>query len=146
MPISTRHSEIIRVTPEKAFALLDDLPATAQWLPGCVSLENTSSGPNRQGDILRYVFREGRRESEMEGVIATRVPGERLHCVYTDSAFIVSADMRVEPESGQTRLTNIIGVTPRTLMGWLMWPMIRFCLGGHVRKATANIRKILESD
>lgn len=145
MPIRCRHAEMIPVAPGQVFALIDDLPATARWLPGCVSLENTSRGPNTPGDILRYVFTQGGRHSEMEGVIAAREPGKRLHCVYTDAAFIVSADMIVEPADGGTLLTNIIEITPRTFLGCLMWPVIRFCLGGQARQATANLRKALLS-
>ena len=61
MPIRFSHTEPVRVSPERAFAAIDDLPLTAQWLPPCISLEKPGDGPNQVGDKLRYVFREGRR-------------------------------------------------------------------------------------
>ena len=65
MPIRYQHAEPVATTPDRAFAAIDDLPLTAQWLPPCVSLVKVGDGPNATGDRLRYVFKQGgRRERD----------------------------------------------------------------------------------
>src|SRR5215472_2024413 len=100
MPIRYEHVETVATTPERAFAVIDDLPLTAKWLPPCVSLAKVGNGPNAPGDKLRYVFKQGGCQSEMEGEILHRVPGERLHCKYSDSCFDVWVDLRVAAAPG----------------------------------------------
>ena len=75
MPIRYEHSEAVATTPDRAFAVIDDLSLTARWLPPCVSLTKVGDGPNAPGDRLRYVFTQGGRQGEMDGEIVARVPG-----------------------------------------------------------------------
>lgn len=145
MTIQYGHEEIVETTPERAFALIDDLAQTAKWLPPCVSLEKTGTGPNSVGDRLRYVFKQGGRPSEMEGVILARVPNQRLHCKYFDNMFDVSVDLQVAPHQRGAITTHIIEISPKTLMGKLMRPLIRMGLGKQTRDAAANLKKLLES-
>jgi hypothetical protein len=145
MPIRYQHVETVRTTPERAFAVIDDLPLTAKWLPPCVSLEKVGTGPNAAGDKLRYVYRQGGRQGEMAGEILARTPGERLHCKYADAAFEVSVDLRVAAAPGGAVTTHLIEITPKTLVGKLMWPLIRLGLGKQTRDAAANLKKLLES-
>jgi hypothetical protein len=145
MPIRYAHEEIVSVSPERAFALIDDLPATAKWLPPCVSLAKIGDGPNAAGDRLRYVYREGRRQAEMGGEIVARVPGERLHCRYVDAAMEVSVDLRVEPAPGGAKTTHVIEITPRSFVGKLMTPLIRLGIGKQTRDAAANLKRLLEA-
>jgi len=145
MPIRYEHVEPVATTPESAFAAIDDLPLTAKWLPPCVSLTKIGDGPNAPGDRLRYVFTQGGRQSEMDGEILARVPGERLFCRYSDSAFDVSVDLRVAPASGGALTTHIIEIAPKTLLGKLMSPLIRLGLGKQTRDAAANLKKLLEN-
>ncbi len=147
MPVRYEHVETIRTTPERAFALIDDLPRTAAWLPPCVSLAKVGDGPNAAGDALRYVFKQGGRQSEMAGVIVTRTPGERLVCRYTDKAFEVLVDLRIAPAAdGGATTTHVIEIAPRTLMGRLMQPLIRLGLGKQTRDAARNLKKLLEAE
>lgn len=145
MPIRYEHVEIIHATPERAFAAIDNLPLTAKWLPPCVSLEKVGSGPNAVGDKLRYVFKQGGRQSEMAGEILVRAPGERLKCKYVDSAFEVVVDLHVAAAPDGARTTHIIEITPKTFMGKLMSPLIRLGLSKQTRDAAANLKKLLES-
>ena len=108
MPIRYEHAETVATTPERAFAVIDDLPLTAKWLPPCVSLTKLGDGPNAPGDKLHYVFKQGGRQSEMAGEILTRVPGERLHCKYADNSFEVSVDLRVVAAPGGTLTTHTL--------------------------------------
>lgn len=148
MPVRYEHAETVRTTPERAFAVIDDLPLTAKWLPPCVSLEKVGTGPNATGDTLRYVFTQGGRQSEMAGVIVARIPGERLLCTYTDTAFEVTVDLRVAPatDGSGAVTTHVIEITPRTFFGRLMSPLIRLGLGKQTRAAAANLKKLLEAE
>jgi hypothetical protein len=145
MPICYQHTECIRTTPDRAFATIDDLPLTAQWLPPCVSLEKVGSGPNAVGDKLRYVYKQGGRQGEMDGEILVRTPGERLHCKYYDRAFEVSVDLRVAAAPQGVLTTHIIEITPKTFLGKLMGPLIRLGLRKQTRDAAANLKKLLET-
>jgi uncharacterized protein YndB with AHSA1/START domain len=145
MPIRYQHIATIHTTPERAFAVIDDLPQTAKWLPPCVRLEKIGSGPNAVGDRLRYVYEQGGRQSEMTGEILARTPGERLHCKYVDSAFEVSVDLHVAAAADGALTKHIIEITPKTLMGKLLWPLIRLGLGKQTRDAAANLKRLLEA-
>ena len=143
--IHYEHKEKIRTTPELAFAAIDDLPLTAKWLPPCVSLQKVGTGPNAVGDKLRYVYRQGGKQSEMAGEIIDRVPGERLHCKYADSMFEVSVDLRVAPADGATLTTHIIEMTPKTWATRAMAPLIRLGLRKQTHEAATKLRNLLES-
>lgn len=145
MPIRYEHVETVRATPERAFAMINDLPMTAKWLPPCVSLEKLGDGPNAAGDALRYVYTQGGRQGEMSGEILSHTPGERLHCKYIDKAFEVSVDLRVTPAPGGALTTHIIEITPKTLMARLMSPLIGLGVGKQTRDAAANLRRLLET-
>ena len=145
MPIRYEHSETVRTTPELAFAAIDNLPLTAKWLPPCVSLEKVGSGPNCVGDKLRYVYKQGGKTAEMTGKILDRVPGERLHCLYTDSMFDVSVDLRVAAAPEGALTTHIIEISPKTWFGRLISRLIRLGLPKQTRDAASNLKKLLES-
>lgn len=144
MPIRYQHAETVATTPERAFAAIDNLPLTAKWLPPCVSLAKVGDGPNAPGDKLHYVYKQGGRQREMGGEILTRVPGERLHCMYTDSSFDVSVDLRVAAAPGGALITHTIEISPKTFLGKLMWPLIRLGVGKQTRDAAVNLKKLLE--
>ena len=69
MPIRYHHVDTVAVSPERAFAAIDDLPLTAKWLPPCASLAKLGDGPNAPADRLRYVYKQGGRQCEMAGEI-----------------------------------------------------------------------------
>ena len=109
-----------------------------------MSLEKIGTGPNAVGDKLKYVFRQGGVKT-MEGEILARVPGERLHARYFDSQFEVSVDLRISavPEGALT--THMIEITPKSIVGKLMQPLIRLGLKKQTQDAASNLRKLLES-
>ncbi|MFO0941852.1 MAG: SRPBCC family protein [Pirellulales bacterium] len=144
MSIRYEHQETIKADPTKVFETIDDLPLTAKWLPPCISLSKVGDGPNATGDKLHYVFEQGGRKSEMEGVILNRVAGERLHSQYSDDSFEVMVDLRVASSPEGTLSTHIIEITPKTFAGKLMKPLIKLGLGKQTRDAAANLRKLVE--
>lgn len=145
MAIRCEHVEYVKTTPELAFAAIDDLPLTAQWLPPCQSLEKLGEGPNAPGDRLKYVYKQGGQTGTMAGRIVDRVPGERLHCLYEDSMFAVSVDLRVARDPAGTKMTHIVEMTPRKLLAKLFAPIVRFGLKKQTQDAAANLKKLLES-
>ena len=145
MSIRYQHLEPIRATPERVFAAIDDLPLTSKWLPPCVSLEKMGSGPNKVGDQLSYVFKQGGKTGQMSGEILARTDGKRLHCKYFDSMFDVSVDLHVAASPEGSMTTHIIEITPKKFIAKLMSPLIRFGLGKQTREAAKNLRKMLES-
>jgi Polyketide cyclase / dehydrase and lipid transport len=144
MPIACEHAVDVNVRPEVAFALLDDLPRTKEWLPPCTSLEKVAPGSNVVGDKLKYAFKQGGSSGVMDGEILARTPNERLQCVYRDRQFEVLVDFRVESAPGGSKLTHVITITPKSLMGKIMSPCIRLGLRGQTRTAMENIKTILE--
>jgi hypothetical protein len=145
MPIRFEHSEFIRATPERVFAVIDNLPLTAKWLPPCVSLEKVGQGPNAVGDKLRYVYKQGGRTGEMAGEIVTRTAGQRLHCKYFDGSFEVSVDLRVAAALEGALSTHVIEIAPKTFFGKLMSPLIRLGLRRQTREAAARLKALLEA-
>lgn len=145
MAIRHEHVETVNASPERAFALIDDLPETAKWLPPRVSLEKVGEGPNAVGDQLRHVFTQGGQQGEMTGAILARTPGERLHRVHRDPMFDVSVDLRVAPAPEGTLTTRVIEITPKSFVGKRMSPLIGMGLGKRTREAAANIKKLLEA-
>lgn len=145
MPIRVEHAESVGVSAERAFGLIDDLPRTREWLPPCVSLTKLGAGANAPGDALRYVYRNGRSQAEMPGTIVAREPGRRLCARYTDRMFDVVVDLIAEPVDANACVTrHVIEITPKTLMGRLMTPIIRLGVRRQTRQAAANLRSLLE--
>ena len=145
MGIRYEYQEGISATPDKVFAIIDDLPQTSKWLPPCVSLSKVGSGPNLVGDKLQYVFRQGGSQRTMQGEILARVPNARLHCKYSDAMFDVSVEMLVSGSAGGCKTTHIIEIEPKTMMGKFMKPLIRLGLRKQTQEAATNLKKLVEA-
>jgi len=52
MAIHYEYSVEVNSSPEQAFAVIDELARTPEWLCVCVSLEKLTQGPNKVGDKL----------------------------------------------------------------------------------------------
>lgn len=145
MSVSYQHEVIIHRTPAEVFAVIDDLPQTAKWLPPCVSLTKVGDGPNAEGDTLRYVYRQGKTSSEMTGRVLARQQDARLHCLYSDAMFDVSVDLQVAAHPEGTLSMHHIAMTPKTLFGRLLQPLIRLGLGKQTRDAARNLKSLVEA-
>jgi hypothetical protein len=64
----------------------------------------------------------------MVGEILSRVPGERLYCIDYDNMFDVVVDLRVSSKAADTLTTHIVEIIPKTFVGKLMTPLIRYGL------------------
>jgi hypothetical protein len=145
MTIAFEHKIEVACAPEVAFALLDDLPRTSEWLAPCVSIEKLDPGPNKVGTRLLYKYREGGRGRAMNGEIKARTPNARLTCVYADKMMLVEVDFRVERAAQGAQLTHAIDITPQTFFGRLMTPLIRRALPKQTKDAMENVKRLLEA-
>ena len=145
MSIQCEHSIEVSVTPDQAFALIDDLPRTPQWLGPCTALEKLSSGPNQVGDKLRYAYLQGGRAGVMDGKILERTEGRQLVCQYTDAQMEVVVDLRVSPIPHGSLLTHQISITPLTFLSKAMAPLIRMALPKQTQEAMTQLKALLES-
>jgi hypothetical protein len=145
MPIHFQHAIDVPQSPEQAFAVLDDLALTPQWLERCVSLETLTPGPNHVGTKLKYAYREGSHTGLMDGEIIARTPNAHLLCLYQDKMMDVTVDFRVSKIDPGTRLIHTIEITPKTLMGRLFTPLIRMAIPKQTIKAMESLRTLLAS-
>jgi hypothetical protein len=145
MSIRYEHTHTVATSADKAFAAIDDLPLTAQWLPPCTSLAKVGDGLNAPGDRLRYVYRQGGSEFEMKGEILACTPGQRLLCQYADALFRILVDLRVAPAVGGASISHVIEISPQTFLGKLMSPLIRLGVGKQTRDAARNLKRLLEA-
>ena len=145
MPINYEHSVLVNSTPEQAFAVIDDLARTPEWLCVCVSLEKLSSGPNNVGDRLKYTFKQGGRIGVMDGEITARIPGEKLTYKFDDKMFQVVIDFNILRTSVGAKMTHVITITPKTFIGKLMSPLIRLGVPKQTKDAMHALKAILDS-
>lgn len=146
MPIRCTHSIEVSASPERAFAFLDDLPATPRWLAPCTAIEKPTPGPNAVGDKLKYSYKQGGQAGTMDGEILARTPNERLICRYGDKTMEVVVDFQVDRLPAGARLTHVIAIAPKTFVCRLMTPLIRLSLPRQTRKAMSSLKAILDSE
>jgi uncharacterized protein YndB with AHSA1/START domain len=124
--------------PSQVFAWVCDLRHAPDWLEACVDLALVKPGWER-GAELRYVFREGRGEGRMSGVVSEYDPGRRLVMEFKDPRFGVIVSFDFAPAGTGTRVTHAIAIEAKGLMGKLMAPMIR---AGNERQVKANLARL----
>lgn len=144
MAVHFVHEEPVNASVEKVFAVMDDLPATAQWLPPCISLENLDGSPNAVGHRLNYFYASGNGQKSMAGTITHRVPNERLCCRYGDSMFDVVVDLKLRKAGDTCICTHDIEIIPRNIFMKLMQPVIRMGLRKQTTAAATNLRRLVE--
>jgi len=145
MPIVFQHAIDVAQTPEQAFAIVDDVARTPEWLERCTGIEKLTPGPNAVGTRLRYAFRDGGRTGSMEGVITTRVPNEHLAFRYDDPMMAVTVDFRMHRQGPGAHLVHTIEITPKTFAGKVFSPLIRRQLPKQTITAMAKLRALLEN-
>ena len=145
MSISCEHSVDVSCSPEQAFALLDDLPRTSEWLGPCTAIEKLTAEPNAVGQKMKYHYEQGGQKGVMDGTILARVPNEKLTCEYYDKMMQVVVDFNVSRLPSGSRLKHVITITPKTFFSKLMTPLIRMSLPKQTHQAMAALKSILES-
>lgn len=97
MPVQCEQTIDVSVGASQAFALLDDLPRTPEWLGPCVALEKLAPGPNTLGDKLKYTYQQGGRKGVMQGEIVAREPDRKLTCRYHDTMASIKSLLESRP-------------------------------------------------
>ncbi len=145
MPINYEYSVEVNCSPGQAFALIDDLARTPQWLSVCVSLEKLNPGPNSVGGKLRYTFKQGKQSKVMDGEITARIPVEKLTYQFDDKMFQVVIDFNIVPTSAGANMTHLITITAKTFAGKLMSSLIRLGVPKQTKDAMHALKAILDS-
>jgi uncharacterized protein YndB with AHSA1/START domain len=145
MTIHFEHTVDVAADPQKAFAYLDDVSKTPEWLAPCKALDKLSDGPTTVGTRLRYAYKEGRRVKTMDGEVTARALNERLTYRYGDKVFDVVIDFRVAASSAGTRLTHAISITPKSFLGKLVSPLVRRGVPKQTITAMEKLRSLLAS-
>ena len=124
--------------PSQVFGWVCDLQHAPAWLEACVELALVQPGW-RRGAELRYVFREGRGEGRMSGVVSEYDPDRRLVLDFKDPRFGVSVYLDFAAAGAGTRVTHAIAIDAKGLMGKVMAPMIR---AGNEKQVKANLARM----
>ena len=145
MSIDYEHSVDVASDPATTFAFLDDVSQTPRWLARCTGIEKLSEGPNAVGTQLRYSYRDAGRSGTMTGEITARAPSERLTYRYTDGRMDVIVDFLVAQGTSGTLLTHRIEITPKTLLGKVVSPLIRRALPTQTVSAMTKLQQLLQA-
>ena len=143
MPLHFEHSIDVPQSPAQVFAVLDDLPRTPQWLARCASMEVLTSPPLAVGAKLRYTYKEAGRSGQMEGVVVERIVNQKLHCRYDDKMMGVDVISILTPQGNGTKLTHVMDIETKTLMGKMLSPMIKMRVPKDLTQAMESLRKLL---
>jgi hypothetical protein len=149
MSIHFEHTIVVPQSPDIVFATLDDFSVTPRWLERCTGIEKLEPGPNAEGQLLRYSYRDRGRSGVMDGRIDVRQRGKRLVIVYVDKMMQVTVDFRMSQHAGDhaggTDLTHSVTIEPKTFFAWLLSPMIRRQLPRQTIGAMEKLREYLET-
>ena len=137
--IRSESSKKISKPAAAVFAVVADPGRAPAWLESCVLLKVVGEGAMALGAKLQYVYRQGSRPGEMDGEVTAFEPDRRLAIRLTDRKFEVEMDIALSEEQGDTWVTLAITITPRTLGGRLMTPLIRM---GNRRQVKRNLVRL----
>lgn len=143
MPTAEALTDIKR-SPADVFAFLDDLSQAPSWLTSCIELRQTSPGPRGVGTTLHYAYRQGRRPGTMGGLVSAYAPGQSLGMQFSDASFAVEITFDLSPRPEGTQVRHTCRITPRSLMGRLMSPMIQLGNRQQVAHNLKRMRHVLE--
>lgn len=104
-----------------------------------MALEQRTPGPKAVGTALAYTYRQGGSPGHMDGVVTAYTPGGSLGMRFTDPKFTVEVDFRLGSSPAGTEVHHRIGITPTSLMGRLMSPMIQL---GNRRQVASNLDRL----
>lgn len=141
-----RHESSIEIHQPvgEVFAFADDLSSGPLWLESCVELRQTSPGPRAVGSTLHYAHRQGGRGGAMDGVVAAYDPPHRIGMRFADPTFEVVIGIACTSSERGTLVTHSVAITPKSLPGKLMTPMIRAGNRKQVERNLSRLKRRLE--
>jgi carbon monoxide dehydrogenase subunit G len=123
------------------FAFVDDTSQAPRWLSRCVSIEQRSPAPKGVGTQLHYTHSSG----TMDGTVSAYEKDRRLGMSYADGMFDVLVDFWFSGENGRTTVRHATAITPKTLVGKLMSPLIGRMTRRQMAKDTQTLKALLEN-
>ena len=144
MPFAEALIQINR-SPAEVFALLDNTSRAPEWLESCVAIRRISPGPKGVGATLHYSYRQGSRPGVMDGIVTAYTPGTKLGMRFTDSRFAVDVGFDLGPVGAGTQVRHECRITPASIMGRLMTPLIQLGNRRQVHHNLARLKTLLEA-
>jgi len=140
MSVQFEHGVYLDQSPERVFALLDDVEKTPSWLKSCTGMKKLTEGDNQVGTKLKYSYKEGSKTGEMAGRITVRAPNERFAIVFTDKTRDLTWDYRISNTGAGSHVVHTISITPKTFMSKIFGPG-----QGNVQEQTITAMNSLRS-
>lgn len=139
MAIRFELSETIAAPPERVFAVMTDIPAAAQWMPGFVRIERLTGGEFGPGTRFRETRRMYGHEATEEFEVAAMEPPRALEFVVdgtkgSSKRGLYRFRYRLEPDGAGTR---VVLAGELTGLNWLMG-LFGKLMAGTFRKACAK--------
>ena len=142
--IEARATLEISKPPVQVFAFIDDLSKAPLWLESCIALHQTNDTPRSVGTPLHYEYRQGGRAGAMDGVVTGYEPGRHLAMRFDDDRFEVEVGFLLSASNSGTLVGHTVTITPKSLLGRLMSPLIRIGNRKQVVSNLARAKEILE--
>ncbi len=154
MTIRGESETVVKVPPERVFALIDDFSRIPEWNTTCANLSKVGTGPNARGDRLNYATRErqGARASvgHFEGRIVDRRPGEKFSYVIESRGMTSLREVTIRPVHRGSRIRLTIALEPRfwlTRVGkWMMSRTIGHAIERIAAEDLSRLAGILEKE
>ena len=121
------------------FAFINDFSQAKSWLESCVELKQTSAGPRAAGSTLHYLYSEGGRSKEMDGVVTAYEKDRTLSMTLKDSQFETGISFTLEQASAATVVKHSIVIVSKGLFGKIMSGLIA---AGNRRQIQNNLSRL----
>jgi len=142
--IEARATLEISKPPVEVFAFIDDLSKAPLWLESCIALRQSDDKPRLFGTPLHYEYRQGGRAGAMDGIVTAYEPGRHLAMRFADDTFEVGIEFHLNASDSGTLVGHVVTITPKSLLGRLMAPVIRLGNRKQVVNNLARAKEILE--
>jgi len=126
------------------FAFLDDFANTPRWSGLCVSLTQISPGARAVGAQLHYIYKQGGKQGEMDGLITAHVPDRHSAMRLRDKLFEVNLDFQLSPAPSGTLLKHRTEIAPQGFFAKLMSGMIGPATEKQLAEDMARLKELLE--
>lgn len=147
MTIQFSHTIEVPCPPAQAFALIEDLPRTPEWMANCVKLEKTTPGPNAAGQQLRYELQMGSHESTLDGSITAYQPNEKITCQFSDDMMEIVIDFQLQAlDTGGAKIVHTISITPQNFMATMFAPVIKKTLPEQTVTAMEKLKALIDTN
>jgi uncharacterized protein YndB with AHSA1/START domain len=139
-----RHTRLIRVAPDRAFAYLSDLTRHREWAINSLDVQQVTEGPVRVGSRFRSLGRQFGQAVEDEVVITAFEPNQRFEFESSGRGGAFRHAFLFEGAEGGTRLTKVMEAKQLRFPFSLTRPIADLFLGRRMAKDLQRIAARLE--